>query len=162
MSTEPSKIQAEPQQSKAQEQKFAKAVSLKSEKEVGIKGKFSKPESPPVKAEDVIKKVKAEAEKTRQRVPPEYRDRPYTAEELNPKQQAASKPRETPSKAENTFEKLRKMWRREASHTQPAKETSVQSEPRKTMSSAFKQAASKPETMDASPSANVEQKPDVK
>lgn len=107
-----SKIQAELQQSKAQEQKSAKAVYLKSENEMGIKGKFSKPESPSVKAEAVIQKVKAEAEKTRQRVPPEYRARPYTAEELHPKQQAASNPRAESPKSENAFEKLRKMWGR--------------------------------------------------
>ncbi|MFA7275857.1 MAG: MobQ family relaxase [Pseudobdellovibrionaceae bacterium] len=157
------KIQTELKHQKAQEVAEKQERPKAAEKEEGLKGQFRKPEPPPVRQEDVIRKTKAEAEKKRQEIPPEYRARPYTAEELNPRPQSESKATDSPQ-GESVLDKFKKMWKQEAAsqrakQSEPPKSTD-QPKPRRPMSSSFNQAAQKPKGMDAAP--NSEQKLEVK
>ena len=79
------KIQTELKAQKAQEAAQRPEQSKPTGNDEGLKGQFRKPEQPPVKEEDHKRKTKAEADKKRQDIPPEYRAPPYTQEELNPK-----------------------------------------------------------------------------
>ncbi|MDD3020269.1 MAG: MobQ family relaxase [Alphaproteobacteria bacterium] len=131
-----SKIHTELKHQKAQEAAQRQEQTKAAEKEEGLKGQFRKPEPPPVRQEDVIRKTKAEAEKKRQDIPPEYRAPPYTKEELNPKQKSEPKVTDSPQ-GESVLDKFKKMWKQEA-----AKPTE-QPKSRRPMSSSFNQAASK-------------------
>jgi hypothetical protein len=152
------KIQIELKQQKALE----KPQPEKSPHEETLKGKFQKPEAPPVKEKDVIAKTKVEAQKKRERIPPEFRARPYTEAELNPKPQPA--PKAAARQDESVFDKFRKIWRQEKAQAQPQEQPKQtgQPKPRKPMSSSFNQAAAKPEPMNVPPSPRAEQKPDIK
>jgi hypothetical protein len=144
------KIQTELKQQKAQEAVQKQEQPKTAEKEEGLKGQFRKPEPPPVRQEDVIRKTKAEAEKKRQDIPPEYRASPYTKEELNPKPQP--EPKTTPPpQDESVLDKFKKMWKQEKAQTVQAAQAPKAADapkPRKTMASSFNQAAKKPKSND--------------
>lgn len=154
------KIQIELKQQKAQEA----AQKLEQPKATGkdgtLKNTFHKQEPPPMKEADFINKTKAEAEKKRQNTPPEYRAKPYTEAELNPKSQPEPKATASPQD-EGVLDKFKRMWKQETAPP-PSKQSKPegQPKPRKSMSSAFNQAAAKPKDMNTSPEA--EQKPEVK
>ncbi|MBP9847744.1 MAG: hypothetical protein KBD43_16940, partial [Saprospiraceae bacterium] len=145
-------------QEAAQKQEQPKAA----EKEEGLKGQFCKPEPPPVRQEDFIRKTKAEAEKKRQDIPPEYRAPPYTKEELNPKPQPESKTT-PPPQDESVLDKFKKMWKQEKAQTVQAAQVPKAADvakTRKTMTSSFNQAAKKPKGNDFEQ--GVGRKPDVR
>ena len=154
------KIQTELKVQKAQEAANKPEQPQSTGKDDGLKGQFRKPEPPPVKEEDVIRKTKAEAEKKRQDIPPEYRASPYTKEELNPKQ----KPEPEASalhQGEGVLDKFKKMWKQESAQPQPKQtESAERPKSRKPMSSSFNQVAKKPEGI--SPAPESCQKPDIK
>lgn len=145
------KIQTELKAQKAQEAAQRPEQSKPTGKDEGLKGKFRKPEQPPVKEEDHRRKTKAEAKKKRQDIPPEYRAPPYTAEELNPKQK--SEPKAASSKnGESVLDKFKKMWKQETAKPQSNPERpKQQAKPRRPMSSSFNQAAKKPDDTGSSP-----------
>lgn len=125
----------------------------------GLKGQFCKPEPPPVRQEDFIRKTKAEAQKKRQNIPPEYRAPPYTKEELNPKQKPEAKAA-TPPQDESVLDKFKKMWKQESAPPPPKQSKPTDApKPRKPMSSSFNQAAKKPKGNDFEQ--GVGRKPDV-
>ncbi|MBE2192493.1 MAG: MobA/MobL family protein [Alphaproteobacteria bacterium] len=145
------KIQTELKARKAQEAAQKPEMSKATEKEAGLKGQFRKPEQPPIKQEDFIKKTKAEAQKKRQDIPPEYRAPPYTKEELNPKQKPEAKAA-TPPQDESVLDKFKKMWKQESAPPPPKQSNPTDTpKPRKPMSSSFNQAAKKPKDVDSSP-----------
>lgn len=150
------KIQTELKQQKALE----KPQPEKSPREETLKGKFQKPEQPPVKEKDVIAKIKVEAQLRRESIPPEFRARPYTEAELNPKPQPTAKA--ATRQDESVLDKFRKIWKQEKSQAQPHAQPkqAEQPKPRKPMASAFNQAAAKPNKADFQP--DMEQKPDIK
>jgi hypothetical protein len=151
------KIQTELKAQKAQEAANKPAQPKTTGKDEGLKGQFRKPEQPPVKVADHQRKTKAEAEKKRQDIPPEYRAPPYTKEELNPKK---SEPKAAASQqGESVFDKFKKMWKQETAKQQSNSEQPKQAKPRRPMSSSFNQAAKKPNDMDSSP--DPEQKRDL-
>ncbi len=155
------KIQTEIKHQKAQEAAQKQEQPKAAEKEEGLKGQFCKPEPPPVRQEDFIRKTKAEAEKKRQDIPPEYRAPPYTKEELNPKTQPEAKAA-TPPQDESVLDKFKKMWRQEKAQTVQATQAPKAADapkPRKSMSSSFNQAAKKPKGNDFEQ--GVGRKPDV-
>ncbi len=152
------KIHTELKHQKAQEAVQKQEQPKTAEKEEGLKGQFRKPEPPPVRQEDVIRKTKAEAEKKRQAIPPEYRAPPYTKEELNPKQKPEAKAT-TPPQDESVLDKFKKMWKQETAKPQSNPEPPKQAKPRRPMSSSFNQAAKKPKDMGSSP--DPEQKRDL-
>jgi hypothetical protein len=147
------KIQTELKQQKGLE----KPQPEKSPREETLKGKFQKPERPPVKERDVIAKTKAEAQKKRENIPPEFRARPYTEAELNPKPQPA--PKAAARQDESVLDKFRKIWKHEKAQAQPQAQPkqAEQPQPRRPMASAFNQAAAKPNKADFQP--DMEQKP---
>ncbi len=152
------KIQTELKTHKAQEAATKPEKPKAAGKDEGLKGQFRKPEQPPVKEEDHRRKTKAEAEKKRQDIPPEYRAPPYTKEELNPNRKSEPKAN-TSQKGESVLDKFKKMWKQEAAKPQSNPEQPKQAKPRKPMSSSFNQAAKKPKDMESSPEA--EQKRDL-
>jgi len=153
------KIQTELKVQKAQETAQKQDQPKTAEKEEDLKGQFRKPEQPPIRQEDVIRKTKAEAEKKRQDIPPEYRAPPYTKEELNPKPQPESKAPSSPQE-ESVLDKFRKMWKQESAKPQSNPEQPKQAKPRRPMSSSFNKAAAKTKGIDAAP--NSDQKPDIR
>ena len=154
------KIQTELKHQKAEEKSQKQEQPKTVEKEEGLKGQFRKPEPPPVRQEDFIRKTKTEAEKKRQDIPPEYRARPYTKEELNPARQPEPKITTSPQ-GESVLDKFKKMWKQETTQPQQSRPAD-QPKPRKPMSSSFNRAATKPEGMNSALSPNSEQKPDIK
>jgi hypothetical protein len=138
------KIQTELKHQKAQEAAQKQAQHQTTGKDDGLKGQFRKPEQPPVKEEDHRRKTKAEAEKKRQDIPPEYRAPPYSEEELNPKQKPEAKAA-PPPQDESVLDKFKKMWKQEKAQTVQAAQAP---KPRKTMASSFNQAAKKPKSND--------------
>jgi len=152
------KIQTELKAQKAQEAANKPQQPKTAGKDEGLKGKFRKPEQPPVKEADHQKKTKAEAEKKRQDIPPEYRAPPYTKEELNPKPKSEPKAK-TSQQGESVFDKFKKMWKQETAKPQSNPEHPKQAKPRRPMSSSFNQAAKKPNDMDSS--SEPEQKRDL-
>ena len=154
------KIQTELKHHKAQEAVQKQEQPKTAEKEEGLKGQFCKPEPPAVRQEDVIRKTKAEAEKKRQDIPPEYRAPPYTKEELNPRPQSEPKATDSPQ-GESVLDKFKKMWKQEAA--QPKQSEPDKIKPRRPMSSSFNQAAAKPKDMSHSPEAEAEaeKKPEI-
>ncbi|OIN85540.1 MAG: hypothetical protein AUJ12_08995 [Alphaproteobacteria bacterium CG1_02_46_17] len=153
------KIQTELKHHKAQEAAQKQEQPKTAGKDDGLKGQFRKPESPPVRQEDVIRKTKAEANKKRQDIPPEYRAPPYTKEELNPRPQSEPKATDSPQ-GESVLDKFRKMWKQEAAKPQSNSDQPKQDMPRRPMSSSFNQAAAKPKDIDISP--DTKQRPEVK
>ncbi len=149
------KIQAQLKVQKALE----KPQSEKSPRDETLKGSFQKPEVPPVKEKDVIAKTKAEAQKKRESIPPEFRARPYTEAELNPKPQPTPKAVSQPD--ESILDRFRKIWKQEKAQAQPRPQAhpkqAEQPPPRRPMASAFNQAAAKPNKADFQP--DMEQKP---
>ena len=135
------KIQTELKAQKAQEAAQKHNPDKPTGKDEGLKGKFRKPEQPPVKEEDHQRKTKAEADKKRQDIPPEYRAPPYTQEELNPKQK--SEPKAAASQqGESVLDKFKKMWKQETAKSQSNPEQpKQQAKPRRPMSSSFNQAS---------------------
>jgi len=135
------KIRTELKAQKAQEAAQKPKPGKSTGKDEGLKGQFRKPEQPPVKEEDHQRKTKAEAEKKRQDIPPEYRAPPYSEEELNPKQK--SEPKAAASQnCESVFDKFKKMWKQESAKSQSNPEQpKQQAKPRRPMSSSFNQAA---------------------
>jgi hypothetical protein len=153
------KIQTELKAQKAQEAAQKPEQSKPTGKDEGLKGQFRKPEQPPVKEEDHQRKTKAEAEKKRHDIPPEYRAPPYTKEELNPKRQPEPKTSTAPQ-GESVLDKFKKMWKQETAKSQSNPEQpKQQAKPRRPMSSSFNQAAKKPNDMGSSP--EPEQKRDL-
>ena len=152
------KIQTELKTQKGQEAAQKQEQHQTTGKDDGLKGQFRKPEQPPVKEEDHQRKTKAEAEKKRQDIPPEYREPPYTKEELNPKPQPEPKAAASPQD-ESVLDKFKKMWKRETAKPPSNPEQPKHAKPRKPMSSSFNQAAKKPNDMDSSP--DPEQKRDL-
>jgi len=153
------KIQTELKAQKAQEAAQKQAQPKTTEKEEGLKGQFRKPEPPPVKEEDVIRKTKAEAAEKRQDIPPEYRAPPYTEAELNPKPQPETKTTTSPQ-SESVLDKFKKMWKQESAPPPPKQaKPEGQPKPRRPMSSSFNHAASKPEEQDVEQ--HMERKPDL-
>jgi hypothetical protein len=152
------KIQTELKHQKTQEAAQKQEQPKTAEKEKGLKGQFRKPEPPPVRQEDVIRKTKAEAEKKRQDIPPEYRAPPYTKEELNPRPQSEPKATDSPQ-GESVLNKFRKMWKQEAAKPQSNSDQPKQAMPRRPMASSFNQAAEKPKEMKSSPES--ERKPEI-
>jgi len=152
------KIQTELKHQKEQEAAQKQEQPKTAEKEEGLKGQFRKPEPPPVKQEDVIRKTKVEAEKKRQDIPPEYRAPPYTKEELNPRPQSEPKATDSPQ-GESVLNKFRKMWKQEAAKPQSNSDQPKQAMPRRPMASSFNQAAEKPKEMNSSPES--ERKPEI-
>ncbi len=144
------KIQAELKSQKAQEAAKKPEQTKKAGKDEGLKGQFRKPEQPPVKEEHHQRKTKAEAEKKRQDIPPEYRAPPYTEAELNPQSQPKAKAA-TPPQNESVLDKFKKMWKQEAAPPPKQSKPTDTPKPRKPMSSSFNQAAKKPKDMDSSP-----------
>jgi len=152
------KIRTELKAQKAQEAANRPAQPKTTAKDEGLKGQFRKPEQPPVKEADHQRKTKAEAEKKRQDIPPEYRAPPYTKEELNPKQKSEPKA-STSQKSESVLDKFKKMWKQESAKPQSNPEQPKQAKPRRPMSSSFNQAAKKPQDMGSS--LDPEQKRDL-
>ncbi|HRK98439.1 MAG TPA: MobQ family relaxase [Alphaproteobacteria bacterium] len=152
------KIQRELKAQKGQEAAQKQEPHQTTGKDDGLKGQFRKPERPPVRQEDHRRKTKAEAEKKRQDIPPEYRAPPYTKEELNPKQKPEAKAA-TPPQDESVLDKFKKMWKQETAKPPSNPEPPKQAKPRKPMSSSFNQAAKKPSDMESSP--DPEQKRDL-
>jgi hypothetical protein len=144
------KIQTELKVQKAQEAENKPEKQKTTGKDEGLKGQFRKPEQPPVKEADHQRKTKAEAEKKRQDIPPEYRAPPYTKEELNPNRKSEPKASTAPQ-GESVLDKFKKMWKQEAAKPQSSPEQPKQAKPRRPMSSSFNQAAKKPNDMDSSP-----------
>ncbi len=135
------KIQTELKAQKAQEATQKPERSKSTGKDESLKGQFRKPEQPPVKEEDHQRKTKAEAEKKRQDIPPEYRAPPYTKEELNPKQKSGPKA-STSQQGESVLDKFKKMWKQESAKPQSNPEQpKQQAKPRRPMSSSFNQAS---------------------
>ncbi|MDD3021621.1 MAG: MobQ family relaxase [Alphaproteobacteria bacterium] len=133
------KIQTELKAQKAKEAANKPEKPKAAGKDKGLKGQFRKPEQPPVKEADHQRKTKAEAEKKRQDIPPEYRAPPYSKEELNPKK---SEPKAAaPQQGESVLDKFKKMWKQEAAKPQSTSEQPKQSKPRRPMSSAFNEAS---------------------
>jgi len=153
------KIQTELKAQKAEEKLQKQEQPKMAEKDEGLKGQFQQPEPPPVRQEDVIRKTKAEAEKKRQDIPPEYRAPPYTKEELNPKQKPEAKATAS-QQGESVLDKFKKMWKQETTKAESNPEQPKQAKPRRPMSSSFNKAAAKPKGMDAAP--NSDQKPDIR
>jgi len=152
------KIHTELKHQKAQEAAQKQDQPKTAEKEEGLKGQFRKPEPPPVRQEDIIRKTKAEAEKKRQDIPPEYRAPPYTKEELNPRPQ--SEPKAAPSQqGESVLDKFKKMWQQESAKPQSNSDQPKQAMPRRPMSSSFNQAAAKAKEQDFGK--DIEQRPDL-
>ncbi|HNS44169.1 MAG TPA: MobQ family relaxase [Alphaproteobacteria bacterium] len=138
------KIQTELKAQKNQEALQKQEQSQTTEKVDGLKGKFRKLESPPIKEEDFLRKTKAEAERKRQDIPPEYRAPPYTEAELHPKLQPEPKTAHPPQD-EGVLDKFKKMWKQETSKPQSnPDQPKQQAKSRKPMSSPFNQAACKP------------------
>jgi hypothetical protein len=153
------KIQTELKAQKAQEAAQKPEQSKPTGKDEGLKGKFRKPEQPPVKEDDHQRKTKAEADKKRQDIPPEYRAPPYTQEELNPKWQSERKA--SVPQSESVLDKFKKMWKQETTKPQSnSEQPKQQAKARRPMSSSFNQAAKKPDDMGSSP--EPEQKRDFK
>ena len=153
------KIQTELKVQKAQEAAQKPKPDKSTGKDEGLKGKFRKPEQPPVKEEDHQRKTKAEAAKKRQDTPPEYRAPPYTKEELNQKQNSEPKASTAPQ-SESVLDKFKKMWKQESAKPQSnSEQPKQQAKPRRPMSSSFNQAAKKPSDMGPSP--EPEQKRDL-
>lgn len=134
------KIQTELKAQKAQEATNKPAQPKTAGKDEGLKGQFRKPEQPPVKEEEHRRKTKAEAEKKRQDIPPEYRAPPYTKEELNPKQKSEPKAASS-QQGESVLDKFKKMWKQETVKPQSNPEQPKQAKPRRPMSSSFNQAS---------------------
>ncbi|MDD3020704.1 MAG: MobA/MobL family protein, partial [Alphaproteobacteria bacterium] len=153
------KIQTELKAQKAQEVAQRPKPDKSTGKDEGLKEKFRKPEQPPVKEEDHQRKTKAEADKKRQDIPPEYRAPPYAKEELNPKRQPEPKAASSQN-GESVLDKFKKMWKQESAKPQSNPEQpKQQAKARKPMSSSFNQAAKKPSDMSSSP--EPEQKRDL-
>jgi len=134
------KIQKELKVQQAQEAATKPEKPQAAGKDEGLKGQFRKPEQPPVKEEDHRRKTKAEANKKRQDIPPEYRAPPYTKEELNPNRKSEPKTA-TSQQGESVLDKFKKMWKQEAAKPHSNPEQPKQAKPRRPMSSSFNQAA---------------------
>lgn len=150
------KIQTELKVQKAKEAAQKQEPQPKgAEKDDSLRGQFRKPEPPPVKEEDVIRKTKAEAQKKRQNIPPEYRAPPYTEAELNPKPQTEPKATSS-SQDESVLGKFKKMWKQETAKQQSNQE---QPKPRRPMSSAFNHASENPGMQHSTPESNQDVAP---